>query len=96
MTRYLVPHTGAYNCRTIAGTSRRSMHAYGAAIDISTKYADYWLWTKPSGDPIPYRNRIPFAIVEAFERHGFIWGGKWYHYDTMHFEYRPELLGLTP
>jgi hypothetical protein len=27
-----------------------------------------------------------------FEKHGFIWGGKWYHYDTMHFEYRPELL----
>jgi hypothetical protein len=24
--------------------------------------------------------------------HGFIWGGYWYHYDTMHFEYRPELL----
>lgn len=28
----------------------------------------------------------------AFERHGFIWGAKWYHYDSMHFEYRPELL----
>ncbi|MEJ2663631.1 MAG: M15 family metallopeptidase, partial [Spirochaetia bacterium] len=27
-----------------------------------------------------------------FEKYGFIWGGKWYHYDTMHFEYRPELL----
>ena len=26
------------------------------------------------------------------EKHGFIWGGRWYHYDTMHFEYRPELL----
>ena len=24
--------------------------------------------------------------------HGFIWGGKWYHYDTMHFEFRPELV----
>jgi hypothetical protein len=31
-------------------------------------------------------------IVDVFEKHGFIWGGKWYHYDTMHFEYRPELL----
>ena len=26
------------------------------------------------------------------EAEGFIWGGRWYHYDTMHFEYRPELL----
>jgi hypothetical protein len=37
-------------------------------------------------------NRIPLEIVAIFERHGFIWGGKWSHYDTMHFEYRPELL----
>ena len=34
-------------------------------------------------------------IVDIFERHGFIWGGKWYHYDLMHFEYRPELLALV-
>jgi hypothetical protein len=27
----------------------------------------------------------------VFEAERFIWGGKWYHYDTMHFEYRPEL-----
>ena len=37
---------------------------------------------------IGYRSEI----VEIFERHGFIWGGKWSYYDTMHFEYRPELL----
>ncbi|MBN9021332.1 MAG: M15 family metallopeptidase [Rhizobiales bacterium] len=92
MTRYLVPSAGTYNCRRIAGTDRRSMHAYGAAIDISTASADYWLWAKPVDGRYPYRNRIPFAIVEAFERHGFVWGGKWYHYDTMHFEYRPELV----
>ena len=30
--------------------------------------------------------------VDAFEAEGFIWGGRWLHYDTMHFEYRPELL----
>jgi hypothetical protein len=92
MTKYLVPSAGTYNCRRIAGTDRRSMHAYGAAIDINTDYTDYWLWAKPVGGHYPYRNRIPQAIVEVFERHGFIWGGKWYHYDTMHFEYRPELL----
>lgn len=38
-----------------------------------------------------YRNEIPKEIVEIFEKHHFIWGGKWFHYDTMHFEYRPEL-----
>ena len=31
-------------------------------------------------------------IRAACERHGFVWGGKWLHFDTMHFEFRPELL----
>jgi hypothetical protein len=66
------------------------MHAYGAAIDIGARYSDYWVWAQSRGD-LPYRNRIPEEIVEAFEAEQFIWGGKWYHYDTMHFEYRPEL-----
>ena len=92
-TKYLKPVGGTLACRTIAGTNRRSMHAYGVAIDIAVKYTHYWRWSKegPAGTPV-WRNRIPFEIVEIFERHGFIWGGKWYHYDTMHFEYRPELL----
>lgn len=38
-----------------------------------------------------YRNQIPWEIIRIFEQNNFIWGGKWYHYDTMHFEYRPEL-----
>ncbi|MGH6847271.1 MAG: M15 family metallopeptidase [Methylocella sp.] len=88
----LVPSGGTYNCRHIAGTQRRSMHAYGAALDINTKYSDYWCWPMPKHGLIQYRNKIPFEIVDAFERHGFIWGGKWYHFDTMHFEYRPELM----
>lgn len=34
---------------------------------------------------------IPWELIELFEANGFIWGGKWYYFDTMHFEYRPEL-----
>jgi hypothetical protein len=90
MTRYLVPAAGTYNCRFIEGTRQRSMHAYGVAIDINVALSDYWRWS--GGEGAPYRNRIPWEIVEIFERHGFIWGGKWGHFDTMHFEYRPELL----
>jgi hypothetical protein len=93
LTRFLIPSSGTFNCRPIAGTNRLSMHAYGAAIDISARHGDYWRWSKAarSGQPA-YRNRIPMEIVNVFERHGFIWGGKWHHFDTMHFEYRPELL----
>jgi hypothetical protein len=89
---YLYPPAGTYNCRPIAGTTRLSPHGLGIAIDIATKHTDYWRWNKPgSNGRYPYRNRIPAEIVAIFEKHGFIWGGKWYHYDTMHFEYRPEL-----
>lgn len=90
---YLFPPAGTYNCRPIAGTERQSPHGLGIAIDIATKHTDYWRWTKPGADGrYAYKNRIPAEIVAIFEKHGFIWGGKWYHYDTMHFEYRPELL----
>lgn len=91
--KYLVPTAGTYNCRAIAKTNRMSMHAYGAAIDINTKFTAYWQWTKPAADgTYPFKNQIPPEIVATFERHGYIWGGRWYHYDTMHFEYRPELI----
>ena len=90
---YLIPTAGLYNCRVIAGTDRASMHAFGAAIDLNTAHANYWRTANAdNAGHLLYRNAIPFEIVDIFERHGFIWGGKWYHYDTMHFEYRPELL----
>jgi D-alanyl-D-alanine carboxypeptidase len=91
---YLVPTSGIYNCRAISGTDRLSMHAFAAAIDINADFGDYWLWSK-TPDAIDWRNRIPEKIVEIFERHGFIWGGRWYHFDTLHFEYRPELIALA-
>jgi len=85
------PIAGVLSCRPVADTGRMSMHGYAAAIDLNLDYSDYWLWNTKSSR-IPYKNRFPQQVVEIFERHGFIWGGRWYHYDTMHFEYRPELL----
>lgn len=94
--RYLATPGGTFVWRKIAGTKRLSVHSFGAAVDINTKFTDYWRWSggKP-GNVGAYRNRIPREIVEIFERHGFIWGGKWHHYDTMHFEYRPELIATA-
>ena len=86
--KYAFPSAGTFDCRAVRDTGNRSAHAWGAAIDINTKFADYWLWARNGA----YQNRIPFELVEIFERHGFIWGGKWGHFDTTHFEYRPELL----
>ena len=63
-----------------------------AAIDINGKYANYWRWALNNRGEPKWISQIPIQIVQIFEKHGFIWGGYWYHYDTMHFEYRPEFL----
>jgi hypothetical protein len=85
--RYITNIAGTYNHRTIAGTNRLSAHSFGIAIDLNVKESAYWKWDKKYN----FRNNFPQEIVDIFEEHGFIWGGRWYHYDTMHFEYRPEL-----
>lgn len=92
LRRFGLKPGGGFNWRLVAGTNHLSMHALGAAVDINVGYSDYWRWHKRASGRIPYRNRVPMAIVALFEKYGFIWGGRWYHYDTMHFEYRPELL----
>lgn len=88
--RYLLPAAGAYVCRPIAGTNRLSAHGLGIAVDIATGPSHYWQWS--GGRPLRWKNQIPIEIVRIFEKHGFVWGGRWHHHDTMHFEYRPELI----
>lgn len=84
---------GTFNWRAIKGTGRRSMHSYAVAIDVGVSHSDFWGWVKPGPDGLlKWNNKIPMEVVDIFERHGFVWGGKWYHFDSMHFEYRPELL----
>ncbi len=88
--------------RGIAGTRTRSQHAWGLAVDFVPASYDggqvYWRWTRawnPRGwhrTPFDERWTPPEAVVEAFERHGFLWGGKWARFDNIHFEYRPEIL----
>ncbi len=93
--KYLTPIGGTFTWRNINGTNRHSMHSFGMTIDINTTYSDYWQWACKCTNEnavVKYKNRIPQGIVDIFEKYGFIWGGKWYHFDTMHFEYRPEMI----
>jgi hypothetical protein len=93
-----------WNWRSIADTQSRSFHSYGAALDLLPKsrgnLETYWLWTsrtKSDWWTVPYNRRLhpPDAVIRAFESYGFVWGGKWMYYDTMHFEYRPEIFILS-
>ncbi len=90
--KYITNIEGTYNYRKISKTQRLSSHSFAISIDLNAKYSNYWLWEKKSDKIANYKNQIPKEIIRIFEKYGFIWGGRWYHYDTMHFEYRPELL----
>lgn len=93
--RKYMESSGTFYWRPVRGAKRLSAHSYGIAFDIAVSHSDYWQWTNKTNNElakVPYKNRFPKKIVEIFEKHGFIWGGAWYHYDTMHFEYRPEIL----
>ncbi|MEW6515594.1 MAG: M15 family metallopeptidase [candidate division FCPU426 bacterium] len=82
----------SWEWRRVAGTRQLSAHSFGIALDINnpfTRLPKYWEWKRPVAGRI---EEVPWRLVEIFERHGFIWGGKWHHFDTMHFEYRPEFL----
>ncbi|MBL8950037.1 MAG: M15 family metallopeptidase, partial [Myxococcaceae bacterium] len=82
---------GTWHWRRIARSRALSTHAFGIAIDLNVERSNYWRWQRPK-KPLKWVNRYPQSIVDAFEAEGFIWGGRWIHYDTMHFEYRPELI----
>lgn len=87
----LFPASGTYNYRLISGTNRLSPHSYGIAIDLKSDSRDYWKWTTVDKG----EERLceyPDDLVAIFEKNNFIWGGKWNHFDILHFEYRPEII----
>ncbi len=98
-----VGSVGGYVWRNIAGSANRSLHSFGIAIDVQPrsfqgKHA-YWRWTADLQNdwwavPHTERYQIPEAVIAAFESQGFFWGGKWFLYDQIHFEYRPEIILL--
>ncbi|KAJ53554.1 hypothetical protein BD780_001334 [Clostridium tetanomorphum] len=89
--RCLYPTNGTYNYRVISGTNRLSPHAFGIAIDLARDKRDYWKWaSREDGEKrlLDYSKKM----VEIFEENNFVWGGKWGHFDILHFEYRPEII----
>ena len=94
--------TYSFISRDIASSDTPSYHAWGLAFDlVPTSYEGrhvYWRWSRAldreGWQEIPLEDRWspPHAAIEIFERHGFVWGGKWGYFDAIHFEYRPEIL----
>lgn len=69
---------GCFNARFIGRDpeGRLSHHSWGIALDLNS------LENPTGAEP-----RLDRDIVEAFERHGFTWGGRWLVPDGMHFEW---------
>ena len=80
-------NTSGYNCRTVAGSDTLSQHAYGAAIDVNPLHNPYvrnGTVDPPEGAPWADRSRddpgmirAGDAVVTAFARQGWRWGGYW-------------------
>ena len=79
-------NTSAFNCRTVAGTSRWSEHAYGTALDINPVQNPY----VSGGHVSPAEGRryldrsdvregmVTGDVVQAFAGiAGWSWGGNW-------------------
>ncbi|WHH60868.1 M15 family metallopeptidase [Petroclostridium sp. X23] len=88
---FVYPMSGTFNYRVIAGTNQLSPHSFGIAIDLARDKRDYWKWaSREQGE----KRLASYSreLVQIFENNGFIWGGKWGHFDILHFEYRPEFI----
>lgn len=89
-------NSSCFNDRTIAGTSKISMHALGLAVDINPRLNPYLsaggVWY-PDESHIDRSDMQPgmfsqdHPMVRAFTEHGFEWGGSWDRPDYHHFEW---------
>lgn len=85
------PINGTYNYRVISGTGRLSPHSFGIAIDLASNPKDYWQWASLEQGNQRIKE-YPKEVPQIFENNYFIWGGKWNHFDILHYEYRPEII----
>ena len=79
-------NTSAFNCRYVEGTTRWSNHAYGRAIDVNpieNPYVSGGSTSHVASRPYVDRSKRPGmayeggALVRAFDRIGWGWGGRW-------------------
>lgn len=68
---------GIFNNRNKRGGSTKSLHAYGAAIDLDADqngFRDKW----------PTESEMPLEVMECFAREGWLSAGAFWGYDGMH------------
>lgn len=71
---------GCYEFRRVAGSSRLSVHAFGAAIDFDPDRNSLGKAYDPDS------GMIPVPVVQIFKDEGWLWGGEFTRPDCMHFQ----------
>jgi hypothetical protein len=75
----LTQYAGCYNNRSMRGGSLPSLHARGAAIDFAPN-------TNTNSQHWPQSATMPFSVMEAFAREGWLSAGAFWGRDAMHFQ----------
>lgn len=80
-------NSSAFNCRVVAGTTTWSQHAYGRAVDLNPVRNPYVRGTEvdpPAGTAWTDRSDVRpgmlvegGAVIDAVDRLGWGWGGRW-------------------
>jgi len=71
-------YAGGFNYRMMRGSSRLSLHSWGCAVDFDSARNAF-------GDSTPNFALIP-AVLDAFAKEEWTWGGKWKKTDGMHWQ----------
>ncbi len=80
--------TYAYSWRGTTGSSSRSHHSYGVAVDINPTSNPMEGYT--TGTYAPYKDpySVTPEVIAVWEKYGFYWGGNFSRAkDYMHFSY---------
>lgn len=86
---YKATDSGSYNNRTIRGSTRRSQHALGTAIDVSGPNNGMQYANSPFFKKNGLKTDLPKNVSDMAAKWGLTWGGNWKtRKDPMHFEYR--------
>lgn len=75
----LKKYAGVFNDRTMRGGSLPSLHARGAAIDLAPS-------ENSNHRPWPTFATMPFEVMEAFAKEGWLPAGAFWSRDAMHFQ----------
>lgn len=72
-------YAGCYNDRNMRGSTKRSLHSWGIAVDF---------WPKENGFTTqwPLVAKMPFEVIEIFSKHGWTSAGPFWGRDAMHFQ----------